>query len=585
MQRKTADPTTGPWPNHRQRRLVVDALLLGVVGALSAQLFMLLLHWANLILLTGIAGYHPPGLPEEGGVLREQVGPYGLWLIPLVTTLGGLVSGVLVYWLAPEAEGHGTDTAVKAFHFAGGRLRYRIPLLKMIASAITIGSGGAAGREGPIALISAGVGSAYADLGRRTEEERRILVLVGMAAGLSAIFRSPLGAAVFAIEVLYWDMEFEVRALLYALLAAVVAYTVNGPFVGWEPLFRVPGDLTVTSWDEYGWYAVLGVAAGIVGTLLPVVFYGVRDAFRALPIPPHFKPAIGGLGIGLLALLLPQVLGGGYGWIQEAIDGKLATQLLIALLFAKIAAFSLTVSSGGSGGVFAPSLFVGAMLGGSLAQVIGLSPTGFVIVGMAAVFSGAARVPIATLLMVAEMTGGYSLLVPASLAVVVSCLVQTGLSSRLRGTRLDFSSLYEAQVERRSDSPAHRAEHVQIAMQLLRDAKVPDGATLGHLDLVTLLRGGIPIDLPNHEQLYIGVLRNDSACVGQPIRSNCLVNAVDAAELVGVLRGGEMLLAHSGQPLEAGDQVLLIGTAGAWSQLGEHLTNMTETTNDGERAV
>jgi len=225
------------------------------------------------------------------------------------------------------------------------------------------------------------------------------------------------------------------------------------------------------------------------------------------------------------------------------------------------------------------------MLGGSLAQVIGLSPAGFVIVGMAAVFGGAARVPIATLLMVAEMTGGYSLLVPASVAVVVSYLVQTGLSSRLRGTRWDYSSLYEAQVDRRSDSPAHRAEHVQIAMQLLRDGKVPDGARLGHLDLVTLLRGGIPIDLPNHEQLCIGVVRDDSLCVGQPIRSNCLVNAVDAAELVGVLRGGEMLLAHSDRPLEAGDQVLLICPAGAWSQLGEHLTNLTEAANDEESAA
>jgi CIC family chloride channel protein len=315
--------------------------------------------------------------------------------------------------------------------------------------------------------------------------------------------------------------------------------------------------------------------------VLPVAFYGARDAFRALPIPPHFKPAIGGLGIGLLALFLPQVLSGGYGWIQEAMDGKLATQLLFALLFAKIVAFSLTVSSGGSGGVFAPSLFVGAMLGGSLAQMIGLPPAGFVIVGMAAVFGGAARVPIATLLMVAEMTGGYSLLVPASLAVVVSYLVQSGLSSRLRGTRLDYSSLYEAQVDRRRDSPAHRAEHVQIAMQLLRDAKVPDGATLGHLDLVTLLRSGIPIDLPNHEQLCIGVVRDDSACVGQPICSNGLVNALDTAEFVGVLRGGEMLLAHSDQPLKAGDQVLLICPAGAWSQLGEHLTNVTEATDDG----
>jgi CIC family chloride channel protein len=201
---------------------------------------------------------------------------------------------------------------------------------------------------------------------------------------------------------------------------------------------------------------------------------------------------------------------------------------------------------------------------------------------MAAVFAGAARVPIATLLMVAEMTAGYSLLVPASLAVAVGYLVQSGLSSRLRGTRFDYSSLYEAQVDRRSDSPAHRVEHVQIAMQLLRDGKIHHGATLGHVDLVTLLRGGIPIDLPNQEQLCIGVVRKESSCVGRPIRSNCLVNALDAAELVGVLRDGEMLLAHSDRPLEGGDQVLLISPAGAWSQLSEHLASVTEATNGEE---
>jgi CIC family chloride channel protein len=243
-----------------QGRRVVDAILLGVVGALSAQVFMVLLHGAQTVFLTWIAAYRPPGLPEEGGVLQQVIGAHGLWLLPLVTTAGGLLAGVLVYSLAPEAEGHGTDAAVKAFHRAGGVIRGRVPPLKMLASAITIGSGGAAGREGPIALITAGIGSVYATARRRSEEERRLLVLTGMAAGLAAIFRSPIGAALFAIEVLYGDMEFEASALLYALLASVVAYALNGVVVGWQPLFHVPAALSVPTFPAYGWYVVLGAA-------------------------------------------------------------------------------------------------------------------------------------------------------------------------------------------------------------------------------------------------------------------------------------------------------------------------------------
>ena len=300
-----------------QQRLIVDTILLGVVGALSAQLFIILLHWSEGFFLTWLAGYQPPGLPEEGGVLRQVIGSHGLWLVPLATTLGGLISGFMVYALAPEAEGHGTDTAVKAFHHLGGRIRARVPLVKMLASAITIGSGGAAGREGPTALISAGIGSVYASLERRSDEERRLLTLIGMAAGLSAIFRSPVGTAMFAIEVLYSDMEFDGGALLYTLLGSVVAYAVNGLFVGWQPLFHVPAGLVVAQFTDYLWYIVLGATAGVVATLLPNVFYLIRDGFAALPIPPHFKPALGGLGIGLLALGLPQVLAGGYGWSTE----------------------------------------------------------------------------------------------------------------------------------------------------------------------------------------------------------------------------------------------------------------------------
>ena len=209
--------------------------------------------------------------PKKAASCNNIIGPHGLWLIPLATTLGGLISGLLVYNIAPEAEGHGTDTVVKAFHRAGGFIRARVAPLKLVASAITIGSGGSAGREGPTALIGAGVGSIYATvLGHRRDEERGLLVLMGMAAGLSAIFRSPIGAAFFAVEVLYGNMEFEAGALLYTMLASIVAYGVNGFFVGWQPLFYFPSGQTVLHPLNYAWFGVLGAASGLIATLLPV---------------------------------------------------------------------------------------------------------------------------------------------------------------------------------------------------------------------------------------------------------------------------------------------------------------------------
>ena len=305
-------------------RLLLDSLVLGIIGGLSAQLFIWMLRLAFRIFLFSLAGYHPPGLHEEGGVLREVIGAHGLWLIPLSTTIGGLLSGALVYGLAPETEGHGTDTVVKALHWTGGAIRARVAPVKMLASAITIGSGGSAGREGPTALIAAGFGSVYAKLLHRSEYERRLVVLMGMSAGLSAIFRSPIGTAIFAVEVLYGGMDFEAGALIYCMLAAIVAYAVNGWFVGWQPLFQVPSHLYAAGLAHYGWYVALGGASGILASLLPEVFYRFRDLFAALPIPAWTKPGVGGLLLGVLALRLPQVLGGGYGWIQEAIDGRLS---------------------------------------------------------------------------------------------------------------------------------------------------------------------------------------------------------------------------------------------------------------------
>jgi len=550
----------------KQRRLICDTLLLGIVGALSAQLFTWLLRLAQTVFLYWLAGYKPPGLPEEGGISQQFIGPHGLWLIPLVTFLGGLISGVLVYSLAPEAEGHGTDTAVKAFHHGGGMIRARVPPLKMLASAITIGSGGAAGREGPTALISAGIGSLYATLSHRSDEERRLLVLIGMAAGLSAIFRSPIGTAFFAIEVLYHDMEFDASALFYTMIASVIAYVINGVFVGWQPLFHIPANMMVPHVGEYVWYAALGLCGGLVATLLPVVFYGTRDLFRRLPLPAHFKPAIGGLGVGLLALQFPQILGGGYGWIQEAIDGRLAAMILLALIFAKMIAFAMTVSSGGSGGVFAPSLFVGAMLGAFIANIFSQPAAPFVIVGMAAVFGGAARVPIATLLMVTEMTGGYDLLVAAALAVMLSYFLQTLLSPHLK-----YTSLYESQVGGRADSPAHHAEHLRIAMSLLGREQVPGQANIGHVDLSLLLKSGVPLDLPNGKQLVLGTLGPGSSGAGKAIAAGPLNRRSNNFAIVAILREDQLLLPKPESVLCAGDKIIALTETQTWQTLSKCL--------------
>jgi chloride channel protein, CIC family len=550
----------------RKRWLILDTLFLGVVGALSAQIFTYLLKSAQFLFLHLMAGYGPPGLPEEGGVLKQVIGPHGLWLVPLATTLGGLISGYLVYTFAPEAEGHGTDTAVKAFHRAGGFIRKRVAPLKTLASAITIGSGGAAGREGPTALISAGVGSIYANLFKRSEEDRRLLVLIGMAAGLSAIFRSPIGTAIFAVEVLYSDMEFEASPLLYTMLASLVAYVINGLFVGWQPLFQVPAGLHVPQFIDYAWYLVLGVGSGLVATLVPVIFYGLRDLFHKLPLLPQLKPAVGGLGVGLLAVALPQVLGGGYGWIQEAIDGRLPLTLMLVLVLAKLLAFSLTVSSGGSGGVFAPTLFVGAMVGGVMATLFGQPPAAMVVVGMAAVFGGTARVPIATLLMVTEMTGGYQLLVPAALAVSLSCLIQKLLSSRIK-----YKSLYEAQVPYRADSPAHHLDNVCIALNLMCEPWSSGSQKVCHLDLLDLLKSGVAVNLAQGKKLTIGALRPESPWVGQPIGAKCRESLGPENDIIAVLRGERLLLPHDDMQLQSGDHLLTIVSPEAMEQIERHL--------------
>ncbi|OAG26883.1 chloride channel protein [Thermodesulfatator autotrophicus] len=436
-------------------RLFIDAIFLGFVGFLAAQVFTFMVDYSYHFFLETFVGYEP------GKPLSETA----RFLIPVSTTIGGLLSGLIVYTLAPEAEGHGTDAAIKAYHFEDGYIRLRVPFVKMLASAITIGSGGSAGREGPVVQISAGIGSIYAKLTKRSITERRLLLLIGMAAGLGAVFRSPIGAAMFAISVLYSEMDIESHAVLFCLLASVTGYVLNGIVVGWEPLFKVH-EIPITQWDQYLFFASLGICAGLVAAILPEVFYRLRDFFKVLNVPQFLKPALGGLVVGLLAVYFPQILGGGYPWIQAALDGNLPFHLMLLLIFLKMIALGLTVGSGGSGGVFAPSLFIGAMLGGILAYFFQQPPGPFVVVGMLSVFGAAARVPLATLFMVIEMTGAFHMLGAAALSVVLSYFVQKFLAGAFK-----YQSLYEWQVPTKFDSPAHRGE---FFLDILMGIKVKD---------------------------------------------------------------------------------------------------------------
>jgi CIC family chloride channel protein len=378
---------------------------------------------------------------------------------------------LIVFNLAPEAEGHGTDALIDSFHRKKGIVRRRVPFVKTIASAITIGSGGSAGKEGPIAQIGSGFGSFLASLLRLSDSERRILLLAGAAGGIGAIFKAPLGSALFVTEVLYRKSEFEFEAVMPCVLSSIVGYTVFTFYDGTGTIFQIPRFALATP-SQLPLYGLFGLFCSVIGFLYIWFFYGMRNRFfRPLNIAKSLKPALGGLMLGMVAFFLPEVLGGGYQWIQSAINGQLTIGLMFALVFAKIVATSFTISSGGSGGVFAPSLFIGSMLGGWYGNIcyrffpnVITEPAAFVLVGMGGFFAGVAKVPIAALIMVAEMTGGYGLIVPM--------LIVSSLSFLLLGN----VSLYEKQVPTRVDSPAHVGDY---SVDIMDHLQVQDAVVTG----------------------------------------------------------------------------------------------------------
>ena len=477
--------------------MVLLAGLVGIVAGLGAVAFQTLSRLVTHYGLGLVAGYSPKGPLHELEWCKDAAPLFGgfvPWLILAVITVGGLVSGLIVYLIAPEAEGHGTDAAIKAYHKDRGIIRARVPLVKIVASAITIGTGGSGGREGPIAQIGAGFGSFLATRLGLSERDRRLLLAAGLGAGIAAIFRAPLAGAIFAIEVLYREEDFEAEALIPAFISCTIAYCVFGLFAqyvvgeskGFWHLFDV-GPLTFDQPALLGPLTGLAVIMALASFVYVRCFYGLRKLFSRLSIRPCFRPAIGAFATGVFAIIAYYALRGfggeaqndslnvlsfGYGILQKLLNGTIGygtTALLVVLLlvgFGKILTTSLTIGSGGSGGVFGPSMVIGGTLGAAVGigfqhwapGVAGPLPV-YVILGMAAFFSAAAKTPVSTIIMVSELTGGYELLVPAMWVSALAYLLSRGWS------------IYSEQVPSRLDSPAHRGDFI---VDVLEGATVRD---------------------------------------------------------------------------------------------------------------
>jgi CIC family chloride channel protein len=424
------------------------ALAVGVGSGLGAIAFRYLIEGFTWI----FSGHSDPSaLGHFTNPHFPLLGPFIVLVVPVV---GGLLYGPLVYRFAPEARGHGVPEVMLAVHSNEGRIRGRVPVVKSLASAICIGAGGSVGREGPIVQIGSAIGSALGQARRLAADDTRLLVACGAAGGIGATFNAPIAGVFFGLELILrrWDT----RSFAMVILAGLVATAVGRVAFGSDPFLALPAFHLVSDW-EYGLYALLGLIAALVGVVFIRVLYGMEDlADRIWRGPAWLRPAAGGVLLGLVLLVLPEMYGVGYPVLEGAIAGKYLVGTLIAFLCGKILATSLTMAIGGSGGVFAPSLFIGAMLGSAFgAGAHGLlsadtaAAGAYGLVGMAAVFAAVARAPITAVLIVFELTGNYQIILPLMLAVIVA----TGLSHLLSA-----DSIYTLKLHRRGidiDRPAH----------------------------------------------------------------------------------------------------------------------------------
>jgi len=482
--------------------LVALAVLIGGLGGLGAVLFRKLigavqkLAWGDWTMSLDLVRSHP------------------WWWIVLAPAAGGLVVGPLVHFLAREAKGHGVPEVMEAVALRAGVIRPRLVVIKSLASAICIGTGGSVGREGPIVQIGSALGSTIGQLLRVSGRRLRTLVGCGAAAGIAATFNAPIAGALFAVEVILAD--FAVARFSPIVISSVIATVVSRHFLGDHPAFQVPDYPLVSAW-ELPIYLVLGLLAALVSLAFIWSLYRLEDTFEALPISPWILTPLGGLIVGGLGWFHPEVLGVGYEAITDALLGHVGVGLLLTLLALKLLATGVTLGSGGSGGILAPSLFLGATIGGMVGLVahhllptVTGSPGAYALVGMGAVVAGTTHAPLSAILIIFELTSDYRLIVPLMMCCIISTLVTTRLKRESiytmklirRGVNLaqgqDINVLKALKVSEVMDEPAVEVPADAPLGELIGDLTSSPRAVVYVVDSDRRLRGFIAAEDVRH---------------------------------------------------------------------------------------
>jgi CIC family chloride channel protein len=434
--------TASAWLGGNRLGLVVMASVVGAGAGLGAALFREMVFGATWL----VTGHDQFG--QQRHAVSGHLPGLGIWFVLVVPVLGGLVYGPLIYRFAREARGHGVPEVMLAVAENGGRIRPPVTIVKALASAITIGVGGSVGREGPIVQIGSALASTLGQLVRMSESRLRIIVACGAAGGIAATFNAPLTGLFFGFEIVL--REFSLDALVATSLAAVTGDVISRAIFGSAPFFaQIPHGLSVTSDTTYLLVAVLAVAAGLIGIGFKTFLYWLEDFVDELwnGRPEWARPAVGGIALGVLLLAVPQMYGVGYPVMNNVIGGHVVVGLMILFLVSKVLATSLTLSIGGSGGVFAPSLFIGAMSGmafgalvhGLFGSAVG-PPALYAVVAMGGVFAAAAQAPLTAIASVAEMTGNFGITLP----IMLTCGIAAAVSKHI-----SYGSVYTTKLLRR----------------------------------------------------------------------------------------------------------------------------------------
>jgi len=478
--------------------MVLVAIVIGLLGGLGAVGFR------ECIRIFQVVAW------QTDDVTLSYLRDLPSWWKVLSPAVGGLIVGLIIVRFAAEAKGHGVPEVMEAVALQGGRIRPRVVVAKLIASGVCIASGGSVGREGPIVQIGSAIASSIGQWLRVGERRMRTLVGCGAAAGIAATFNAPVAGALFAVEIILGD--FGVTQFSPIVISSVTATVVSRHFLGDFPAFVVPAYRLVSA-NELFAYGALGIIAGLVALLFVRMLYGAEDLFDTLTIPAVLKPAVGGVLIGVIAIRFPAIFGVGYEAINEALTGKIGWGLLLILVVVKIMAVSLTIGSGGSGGIFAPSLFIGAMAGGAVGTVVHSlwpgasgSPGAYALVGMGAVVAAGTHAPITAIVMIFELTGDYKIILP----LMISCIIATLLATRLQKGSIYTLKLLRRGVDIRGGYSANVLGHLSA-----RDAMRTDYIEVGRAEqLIPVIsrfveRPGDTVLVTDAGQRLLGVITID----------------------------------------------------------------------------